>query len=631
MPVADDSYKYAEAEAFVCGLITSATKPPDRSPSWSWCERNVVLDGAGPLPGRYSTAFTPMVRDVMEAMQHRKTKRVVVMVSAQSAKTQLALNFLNWSISQDAGSTMWVMANADHVNEFVQKRLIPSIENCKANVGALPTDRRLCKRGLIQFPTMNLMLRGSNSRSKLQSDPVRRIFCDERREWKPGAIDLLRKRQRTFHNAIEVSLGTAGRVNDELHNDFLDGSQTCFHFRCPKCNHSQRFRWGPQTTLFRDNRESAHVVVADPPAKGGVVWETSDSTRPGGRWDFAAVAKTVRYECEQCGERFDSGDKMRLLETLHPVDYNPAAPRHLRSYNWNAIYMLWESCSWGDLVIEFLRAVEAAKIGNKEPMIAFITETLGEPWEDHLGEIEEWGFLEHRRGNYTFGDAWPDERARFLAADVQESGGQHYWWVVRAFGPFGQSRLISYGRCTTTAELEQIRSTYNVSTRNSMIDTGFKATEVYRFCQSTGWKAFKGDEQEFYAHKGAGDKVARRIWTHSLIDPASGTRLSGRVNRIPLFRFSGNATKDALVEHMQGIVGEWTIPRDTPVDYFRQMTAERRCEQQDTKGRLSYFWRRVRRDNHLWDCELMILVAAIITKVVVHRGTAVSEPEVAGV
>ncbi|MGA3266899.1 MAG: hypothetical protein ABSE16_08755 [Verrucomicrobiota bacterium] len=33
-----------------------------------------------------------------------------------------------------------------------------------------------------------------------------------------------------------------------------------------------------------------------------------------------------------------------------------------------------------------------------------------------------------------------------------------------------------------------------------------------------------------------------------------------------------------------------------------------------TDGRVSYFWKQVRRDSHLGDCGLMIIVAAVITK-----------------
>ena len=86
---------------------------------------------------------------------------------------------------------------------------------------------------------------------------------------------------------------------------------------------------------------------------------------------------------------------------------------------------------------------------------------------------------------------WPLEKTRFLAADRQARGGEHYFWVARAFGAGGASRLIGYGRCNTTSELEEVRKQLNVPVVNAMIDTGFKASEVYRFCLADG---LEGDE-----------------------------------------------------------------------------------------------------------------------------------------
>jgi len=47
---------------------------------------------------------------------------------------------------------------------------------------------------------------------------------------------------------------------------------------------------------------------------------------------------------------------------------------------------------------------------------------------------------------------------------------------------------------------------------------------------------------------------------------------------------------------------------------LKQVTAERREEKIDARGRVTYFWKQVRRDNHLRDCELMIHVASVITR-----------------
>ena len=55
------------------------------------------------------------------------------------------------------------------------------------------------------------------------------------------------------------------------------------------------------------------------------------------------------------------------------------------------------------------------------------------------------------------GDPWPLEKTWFMAADRQARGGEHHFWVCRAFGPGGASRLVGYGRCNTTSELEETR------------------------------------------------------------------------------------------------------------------------------------------------------------------------------
>jgi len=598
-------------------FIAAQCAPPSTDPMWKWWEKNIVLDSSGPFPGRFRTELTPMVRWISEWAQSARVRRIIGMGAAQTLKTQFLLNLFNWGVNESPGTTMWVMADADSVREFWTKRLEPSINGCE------PTLKRFQGRSkdLICFDSMNLLLRGSQSRAKLQSDPVKRLICDERREWKKGSIDLVRKRTRTFNDFQEISVGTAGVDGDELHCDWKEGSQTMPHFRCLKCGHSQPLRFGKEpTALFPTAR-----------TKGGMVWEENDTTKPGGVWNYAEMRKTVRFECEQCGHHHSNDDKIALLETLHPVDYNPAAPPEKKSLHWNALPFLWESCDWGAIAEEFIRAVSAARHGNLEPLKTFVTETLGEPWADRLGVIEDFGFLEARKQDYDFDEPWAQERVRFMAADRQESGGEHYWWVIRAFGDFGKSRLISYGRAANTTELEGIRQKYVVKINNSMIDSGWKASEVYRFCVSTGWKPFKGEPNaEYFLYKlktgPSSYKTIRRLWERSFVDPFMGKR-GPRMKPIPLFRHVGDGTKDLLAEFMTGLVGEWSLPRHVGRDYLKQLSAERRIEETDTRGRVKRIWKRVSKENHLFDCELIIIVAAVITKLIASRSEGNPEPK----
>jgi hypothetical protein len=605
-------------------FLSQCCAPPSNEPTEVWAEKHVVIQ-EGPFAGsNWRLMFTPFAKWIFASFRNPKKKRTTIMMSAQYVKTMaLIIDFLR-NAKEDPAGAMWVMAESDHMDEFVTKRLLPYIESCDV-VAPLLIGR---KKGMIQLETMNLMLRGSGSRAKLQSDPVRRVYCDERREWKPGAIDLLRKRMRTFPNAHEISAGTAGNENDELHSDYLEGSQTRAHIRCLQCGHSQPIRFGREvTTLWKTAREC-----------GGFRWETNETTCPGGKWDFEEVKKTVYFECENpaCRARYTNAEKYELLRTMHPHDYNPKPNPEYDSFGGSAFEAIWESCDWDKLVVEFLKAVDAAKAGNVEPLKAFITETLGEPWADAIGVIEDFGFLEARKGDYDFGDRWPEEVDRLMAADKQAKGGEHYWYVIRAFNRFGGSRLIQYGRVNTTAELEEVRKANGALAANALIDSGFKAGEVYRFCLATGWKAFKGEPNaEYFLHtvidpKTRQKRTVRRIWDRTFVDPFMGTNKQGRHKPLPLFRWCGDATKDLLAEYMTGLVGNWTIPRKVERLYFKHLSADQRVEVVDGRNRTRYVWKQVLPDNHLKDCEEMITVAAVIKKLITPKPVLPPAPEPKG-
>jgi len=57
---------------------------------------------------------------------------------------------------------------------------------------------------------------------------------------------------------------------------------------------------------------------------------------------------------------------------------------------------------------------------------------VGESWEDQLGAIDDYDFLDGRKQDYDFGDPWPEERDRFMAANRQEAGGEHYFGMSSA-------------------------------------------------------------------------------------------------------------------------------------------------------------------------------------------------------
>lgn len=568
----------------------AAWKPQDLRTPWEWSEENIVVDNTSPMPGRWRSATSPWVKEPMEVAADKRVTFVAIRCSAQSSKTQTILNLICWDIVEDPGPEMYVMANQEDAVDFVRDRFQPTLKNCQ------PANALLLREGKLGFTfrTMPLYFVGAGSMAKLQGKPIKRLKLDEVRNYPPGALDTVLKRIRAFDQLAQVFLiSTPDMLDDAVDRSFKQGDQRTFHFPCPACGHIQQLRFAQ------------------------LKWDTNDQTKPNGKWHFDNLAQTIRFECEKCSYsiRDTPTERKRICRDGRFIRMNPNAPAHHVSFTWNALLPWW--VRWRSIVEEFLHARAAARAGDLQPLKTFVNETLGEPWDDQLGAIEDFDFLDARKADYDFGDTWPEELVRFMAADRQEAGGEHYWYAIRAFGPFGKSRLIAYGRCSTREQLEDIRKQHNVTAANAMLDSGFKASEVYRFCLATGWKAFKGDDADFFLHKDLrSGRTVRRLFQRTFVDPFFGTRHAGRRKPLPLFRWSNNAAKDLLAEHMAGLVGEWTLPRSVARDYLKQITAEIREEVVDTRGRLSHRWKQIRRDNHLLDCELMLTVAAVITKLI---------------
>lgn len=579
-------------------LLAAGIAPPSSDPAWRWMEGNIWLDHTSAMPGRYDTALTPFVRYIYDALQNPRVRRITCLISAQSFKSQLMLNFFAWCLINDPGQAMWVMANAEMCEDFIETRLKRLLENCDATRQKMPLTRSENRKDLIQFPSMDLLVRGSNSRQKLQSTPIRRIFCDERADWRAGAIEDVRKRMGTFHNSLEISAGTGGIVGDSLTNDFLEGSQTHCHFRCLACQHSQPWRFGREPS----------PLFPHPRSKGGLRWDTNETTRPGGVWKWEEVVKTVRWECEECGHGHAPSDKPAMIATIHAVDHNPAASEKLKSFQSNVFSMPWADADWRGKVVEWLKALDARQLGDLEPMKAFITKVLGEPWRESMAQPDLTDTFDLIREPYGWNEVWPAEATRFMGVDCQAKGGDHFWWAIRSISSTGQRRLVAYGKALTFEQLEEVRKSYGVPVTNAVIDHGYKGATVARFCAATGWKPMKGEEDAHFTARVNG-KAVRRYWQATKINPQLGQKASGPRREVTLYRWSNPSFKDLLNNCLTGLTPGFSVPLEPGKDWLSHMSAEQRVEEKNSRGELVSRWQKIRDDDHLRDCELMILAA----------------------
>lgn len=578
------------------GIFLAAIKPPSTEPIHKWAERNVELSAAtSDIPGRISYDLFPCTKFLFEHMQNVRTRRTTLMAGAQSAKTEAAITLLMWRITENPTPAMWAMAVADQCEDFAKDRLFPAIQNCRPAFAHAPTDRRHWTKRMVKFDTMTLHLRGSNSKAKLQSSPIGLIVCDERREWKKGSINTIRKRMTTFAESQELSMGVAGRKEDELHNDWEEGSQTFIYFRCLKCAHSQPWRFG------RD----ASVLFPEPRARGGIVWPTDETAKPKGQWDYDAVEADARYECEACGHLHTSQDKGAMIRTAHEFHRNPKAlPAHY-SPQYGLLIMPWESASFGKIARRFLEAKSALKRGDMERLITFVTEDLGEPWEPPLLYRQK-GDLLARMGKYKMGQMWmdPKDPARIepdttliLTFDRQM---MYLRYVIRQWRRNGQSRLIWTGKEASLDDLRALQLRLHIL--NQCVwgdDRGGQASVFRQKCLQWGWTPMFGEDNDaftIYRREDGVDKSYRQGYRKTDLDPGIGTVREGRAT-IAAYQWSNPWYKDKLYFlFIKGLGPLWEIPDDIPADYLEELNGN---EWNSDKNQFDE-----KRADHAADCEL---------------------------
>jgi hypothetical protein len=564
---------------------------------------------------KWDSSQALFLRPIMEDFKDPSVNEIVAMCSAQSAKTETLIALLLYVLAEDPGPILWVTVNQAEARKIARMRIMPAIDLCAPVVDKIPDGRYDRTTTTIYFPGAPLVIAGADSPANLQSTPYRYIFLDEARSWKPGALEMVSKRTRSFpHSYKKVVVSTPDMANDPLHRLFLGGSQQHWHSTCPDCGAEFELDWG--------DRDSA----------GGLKWEESEATIVDGKIDYDAVLESVHFKCPGCEKKwFDTPrDRKALSNNGKWVAYNTKFAKNVRSYTWNALLPWWPS--WKNQVKEFLDARAASQIGSWKAMKDHYNETRGQVWTDAYRFENDLGTLDSRvekydptdfeamgaaakvMGNSVIRVGNFVEARRFLTIDVQGKGGRHYWGVVRSWEKGGmRTRYLDSAKLWTVEEIKKFADRWSVSPDNVIIDAGHWASEVYQLVIASGnrWKAFKGEPREFFTES-TPTGPQKRIFTVSKIDPAQGTARQGQMGTIPLYLFSKPSTCDILDAYIHGIIPGWEIPETVPEDYKLQVTAYYRHTSIDKKGNEKIDWRS-KREEHLADCERMQIVAATAT------------------
>lgn len=340
----------------------------------------------------------------MDAVSDPRNTQVVVMSSAQVGKTEILNNIVGYYISQDPAPLFVVDPTLEMGEAWSKDRLAPMIRDTPTLtcLVAEPNSKGSGNTLLHKvFPGGHITIAGANSPASLASRPVRVVLMDEVDRYPASAgtegdpVSLAIKRAANFWNRRIVMFSTP-TVKDasRIEQSFLQSDQRRYFVPCPHCETFQVIKWA------------------------AVQWTENDP-------------KSARIACEDCGSLLDDSDRITMIaggEWRATAPFTGIAGFHL----WEA-YSPWRTLA--EIVGDFLKAKP-----YPETLKTFINTSLGETWEDKLGERIAGDSLASQAEDYEQWTVPAEALLLTLGVDVQHDRLALALW---AYGPGEEAWAIA--------------------------------------------------------------------------------------------------------------------------------------------------------------------------------------------
>lgn len=536
-----------------------------------WADTYRIVPSYSAEPGKWVTAKTPYLREVMDSFSDPAVNKVVFMKCSRIGATEAGLNVIGYFIAQEPSPIFIVQPTVDDAKDFSKEQLGPTIEETPALKEKVADQTSRESGNTIQakvFAGGALYLVGANSPRGFRRRTARLIVLEEVDGYPPSAgtegdqVLLAERRATTFQHRRKIYLNSSptlkGPVEEggsRIEAEYQTSDQRRYFVDCPHCGHAQVLTWGQL------------------------------------RWDGTAAPE---YCCVGCGVLIAESHKFAMIAGGRWVATNPGHPT--RGYHINAMYSPW--VTWGELRDEFVAA-------GSDPgkLQVFVNTALGETWEDrgNLGPAK--GLMGRREPYETPTPA--GVRVVTMGVDVQEDRLEY---VARGWGAGEESWLLERGillgdptvpeevGSSVWAQLTAARQRWGVQA--CCIDSGHNADAVYRYAKP---------------------RYLQKVWvTRGYSKPGKPlvARRPSKNNRAkcPVFYVGTATAKDSVYGRLKiALAGPlyWHFPIADHAgrDYFEQLTAEKRVRKQIAGRWVTAYVCPPGRRNEVLDCEVLNLVA----------------------
>lgn len=567
-------------------------KPRDLLTVSQWADRNRWLQSGTNSPGRWNTALTPYLREIMDSLsEHSPVRDVTFIKSSGVGGTEGLYNWLGYVMHHLQNKDLLVVVPTLELRDrSFNPRLAKMIDETEALAELVShASRSKTNRGdLMEYGARSRIIKaGANSPDSLRSDHLPYVICDEvdAFPWDVGGegdpMTLIENRQRTFSRAKSYFVSTP--TNDQASRIevlYKRSDMRRYHVPCPHCGEFQVLKFGGKDKPY------------------GLKWKMSPPKE-----DEPSAIESAQYLCEHCGAYIDEGHKTNMLAQGRWIAERPSIKAH-RGYHLNALYApIGLGLGWKSIAEKWLSSQH-----DTSELKAFINTYLGEVFKEE-GEEQDPAALIMRLEVYNnpaiaVKTAGVDVQKDRLEASIIGWGKDEEAWLI--------DHIIIPGDTAQPHVWDELHDTLaDYGIKLAAVDSGYNTTFVYDFCAKRQWAvAIKGVE-------GLG---------RPLIEDERKRKARLRVKRKrgvhvePLGVDQGKALIYSRLKIQTAGAGYIHFPQEAAFDdeYFNQLTAEKLVMK--VKGtRPFHMWVKTRARNEALDCFLYALAALRLLAVDLSR------------
>ena len=554
-----------------------------------WCERHIHLPGDAPIPGRWRNINMPHVAGMLDASFHRSVREIICCWAPQTAKTALGLNAIGYATDRVPGNFLCVYPDIKTSKETVQDRLTPMFKESprlRSFLTGYDDDISTYRLKLIH---RKIYVGWASSIASMAAKPLPYAILDEedKFEWSSKETtppNLVRKRLTRFlHMSKLWRFSSPSIETGPIWKALTEECDAIFDWLlcCPDCGAVQAMKF--EDIKWEGGKE------ADPREmeKNNLAW----------------------YECPKCTSRWDDAKRDRAARggEWRERETNTSIDAYLKHYNPRVIGSSMPG--WQAPGVPMAKAVAQFLRGQKDldELKDFNNGFAAKPWKPPQRDRKVTEVLS-LRDERPEGKVPGGGQVAALTFGVDTQGDDAHgdlWYIIRAWG-YGldpDSWLVRAGKVTSMTALFSVlwQSEYRDAAGNDypvrfgLQDAmGHRTEEVYNFCIAN--RGFVLPYQ--------GKDILAQSYTMSNIEffPGSKKPIPGGVQ---LVRVNTTYYKNRLARKFgvkPGDPGAMYYHADFSNAYAAHMTVE----QVNDKG----IWQNPKkRDNHLWDCEVMATVA----------------------